>query len=302
MLFGRTGYRLPAGILLLVSLFIGGCSALKEGGGKGEKFSLPQITEQATGEYHPGKFVWHDLLTTDEVAAQSFYGELFGWSFRDTGGYIQIYNGDELIGGILGIRPEPGKARQVPGQWLAFLSVEDVDNAAETVKANGGKIINGPMPLGERGRGVLISDPAGAHLLLLRANGGDPVDREPGIGDWLWNEVWTLDPDPLVSFYTEVGQYEDTLQGDDYVVLIDEGRWRAGIRTIQQKAYAGRWVPVVRVKDPAALLDKVRQLGGTVLLEPGEGDASGDTALITDNAGAMLILQRWTFPSDKEAH
>ncbi len=302
MLSRRTRYRPVAGILLLALLLLGGCSALKEEDGTGARFSLPQITEEATGEHHPGKFVWHDLLTTDEVAAQTFYGELLGWSFRNSGEYIQIYNGDRLIGGILTIRPQPGKAKQVADQWLAFMSVEDVDRAAETVKANGGKIINGPMSLGERGQGVLISDPAGAHLLLLHATGGDPKDREPGIGDWLWNEVWALEPDPLVSFYTEVGQYEDALQGDDYVVLINEGKWRAGIRTIAQKVYAGRWVPVVRVKDPASLLDKVRQLGGTVLLAPGEENTSEDTALITDNGGAMLILQRWTFPSDKEAH
>ncbi|BCX89113.1 conserved hypothetical protein [Methylomarinovum tepidoasis] len=297
-----TGYRPAAGILLLALLLIGGCSTLGEQGGTGEAFLLPPITEQPTGEHHPGKFVWHDLLTTDEVAAQTFYGELLGWSFRNRGEYIQIYNGDRLIGGIVAIRPGTGKARPVPSQWLAFMSVEDVDRAAETVQANGGTLINGPMSLGERGRAVLIGDPAGAQLLLLHATGGDPMDREPGIGDWLWNEVWTLEPGPLVSFYTEVGQYEGALQGDDYVVLIDEGRWRAGIRSIRQKAYAGRWVPVVRVKDPASLLDKVRKLGGRVLLVPGEEGASEDTALIADNGGAMLILQRWVFPSGKEVH
>ncbi|BAO44074.1 VOC family protein [Thiolapillus brandeum] len=302
MLFRRTGYRPAAGFILLASLLIGGCSSLKEAGGTGEEFSLPQITDKATGEYHPGKFVWHDLLTTDEVKSQTFYGELLGWSFRNSGEYIQVYNGDQLIGGILTIRPEPGKARPVSGQWLAFMSVEDVDRAAETVKAKGGTIINGPMSLGERGRGVLISDPAGAQLLLLHANGGDPKDREPGIGDWLWNEVWTLEPGPLVSFYTEVGQYEDTLQGDEDMILLNEGHWRAGIRPIAQKAYAGRWVPAVRVEDPASLLDKVRKLGGSVLLAPGQEGASEDTALITDNSGSLLILQRWTFPSDKEAH
>ena len=301
MLTRRSRSRLTAGISLLAALFIGGCSALQEGSASSESYALPRITEQATGEYHPGKFVWHDLLTTNQVAAQAFYGELFGWSFRKTGDYIQIYNGDHLIGGILALQPKPGDARTVAGQWLAFLSVADVERSAETVKANGGKVINGPLALGERGRGVLIADPAGAHLMLLHASGGDPRDRQAAVGDWLWNEVWTLDVDPLVSFYTELGQYQDSLQGDDYVVLINEGRWRAGVRRIRQRAYAGRWVPVVRVKDPGVLLHKVEQLGGTVLLAPGETGASGDTALISDNSGAMLILQRWTFPDDKEA-
>ena len=289
-----------AGIILLGLLFLGGCNAVREETSRGKpELSLPPITDEATREHHPGKFIWHDLLTTDEIAAQTFYGELFGWSFRAIGNYIEIYNGERKIGGILTIQPKTG--RETPAHWLASMSATDIDRAAEQVRSSGGKVINGPMHLGERGRGVLIADPSGAQLLLLHTTGGDPRDQEPGVGDWLWNEVWTLDPEPLVNFYKDLGQYEETLKGDDYVVLINEGRWRAGVRTIKQEAYAGRWVPVVRVKDPAALLDRVRQLGGTVLLAPGEKDASADTALISDNRGAMLILQRWTFPDEKEA-
>lgn len=292
------GFASYKGILLFV-LLLGGCTALqKESPPKGS-LSLPPITSEPTGEVHPGKFVWHDLLTPDTVASQSFYGALFGWSFRNVGDYIEIYNGEHKIGGILAIRPE--KQRKVPAQWLAAMSVSDLRQATGFVASGGGQVLNGPMSLGERGHAALISDPAGAHLLLLRAEGGDPEDDRPGIGDWLWNEVWTLQPDELIAFYDTLGQYDEVIRGDDYAILIGEGHWRAGVRTIREKAYAGRWVPVVRVKDPAALLEKVRELGGEVWLEPGEGDAREDTALIADNQGALLILQRWTF-TEEEAH
>jgi predicted enzyme related to lactoylglutathione lyase len=258
--------------------------------------SLPPVTEAPTDERHPGKFVWHDLLTPDPEAARRFYGALFGWSFREAGDYVEIRNGGRKLGGILEIRPRDES--RVTAQWLSFMSVADVEDAARRAEENGGKVVNGPMDLGPRGRGVLIADPEGAQLLLLRAARGDPPDREPRVGEWLWNEVWTVDPQAAARFYVPLGGYEDTLEGPGYVILINEGRWRAGIRDIADEAYAGRWVPVVRVRDPQALLQRVEALGGVVWVAPDDAPGSGDTALISDPAGALLILQRWDFAED----
>jgi predicted enzyme related to lactoylglutathione lyase len=69
-----------------------------------------------------------------------------------------------------------------------------------------------------------------------------------------------------------------------------------GIRKIKQKEFAGRWMPVVRVEDPAALLGKVEALGGRVWTHPEPGQ---NTALVSDSAGAFLILQQWDFPESK---
>jgi len=264
----------------------------------GPDYRLPPITDAPTRQWHPGKIVWHDLLTTDLPAARRFYGELFGWTFREIDGYTEIHHGGRKIGGLLPLQPTAEKP--VASQWLMALSVPDLDAALEQVKGSGGRLINGPLDLGPRGTGALIADPAGAHLLLLHARGGDPADRRPDLGDWLWNEVWALKAKPLVDFYRRLGHYEAVLEGEDYRVFVGEGRWRAGLRLIDQPAYAGRWVPVVRVADPAALLDEVRRLGGEVWRAPGEGAADEDTALIADDTGALLILQRWTFTAAGE--
>jgi len=258
---------------------------------------LPPVTQEPTGQRHPGKFIWHDLLTPDTLAARTFYGELFGWSFREESGYIQILNGSRPIGGMLRIRPQ--QREKVEAQWLASMSVPDLENAADQVESSGGRIINGPLDLGMRGTALLIADPDGAQLLLLDTRGGDPEDREPGLGDWLWNELWTLQPDRAAAFYRKLGKYEEVLKGEGYRVLLNEGHWRAGIRRIESPTYAGRWVPVVRVEDPASLLKKVESLGGTVWVRP-EESRNGQTALISDNTGALLILQHWEFPSGAE--
>ncbi len=284
---------LPTALLLLAA-----CTHLPETPDATQtRLDLPPVAEPATGRHHPGKIVWHDLLTPDPQGAEAFYGALFGWSFVTRGDERVIYHQGRPIGGLLPIAPE--RRDQVPAQWLALMSVPELDAAGRQVPELGGKVINGPMDLGPRGRALLVSDPAGAHLVLLESAAGDPDDHQPALGDWLWNEIWTLDADPEVRFYQPLGHYEKVIPGPDYRILINEGRWRAGIRQIHQAAFAGRWVPVVRVADPARSAELAQTLGGTLWLRPGEGGASPDTALIADPAGALLILQRWTFTSDQ---
>lgn len=286
-------------VLLLMTLAIlVGCA------GVGSKFEskssicFTPVTMEPTNTYHPGKIVWHDLVTPDPAAARKFYGELFGWTFRDSRNYTEIFHDGKKIGGIVRIKDWEGK--KSPASWLPSISVPDVDRAVEYVRSKGGQVIRGPVDMPMRGRGALIRDPEGAYLVLLHALGGDPPDGRAKPGEWLWNELWTTYLETSTWFYKKLGSYETVVRGPDYVVLVNEGRWRVGLREIKQKIYSGRWVPVVRVKNPALLVSRVQKLGGIVLLKPGEGSASTDTALIADNTGALLILQRWTYPERKE--
>ncbi len=291
---------LTASLLLVASLALNGCSGLPATTSKSGPDSLTAITDTPTNIHHPGKFVWHDLLTPDAAASQNFYAELFGWTFTTRGQYIEIHNGNRKIGGIAQV--SPGKKGSRPGaSWLASLSVADVDAAIREVTSRHGKVINGPLDMPMRGRGALISDPHGAHLVLLYALGGDPEDREPAMGDWLWNEIWTNAPDETIAFYQAVGDYSEVRKNEDYAILINEGKWRAGIRFADGDVTI-RWVPAIRVADPGALLSRVEALGGTVWVRPGELPGNPGTALISDNMGALLILQQWTFSNIEEGH
>ncbi|NPA25859.1 MAG: VOC family protein [Deltaproteobacteria bacterium] len=257
---------------------------------------LPPVTTRPTATWHPGRIIWLDLVTPDAKRAEKFYGGLFGWTFEHENNYTVISNNNRRIGGIIELKPE--KQDKVAAQWLASMSVNDVDAAAVWVEKQGGKILNGPVDMSRRGRGALISDPEGAYLVILRTRDGDPPEIEPGIGDWLWLEDWTTDLDQTAVFYRKLGGYEKILRENDYVVLINEGKWRAGIRLIREKIFRGRWVPTVRVTDAGALLDKVTSLGGRVLLTPGQTPDNPDAALITDTTGALLVIQPWNFAEE----
>jgi len=284
-------------VLMTAAVFLSGCASFDKLSEGGVEMALTPITDNPSGKIYPGKFVWHDLLTPDPVSAGKFYEELFGWQINYQGQYAVVRNGDKLIAGILKMELPDDISRD--GVWIPSVSVADVDTAVSLVKANDGKILKGPYDMYPRGRAVLISDPQKANLVLLRAKGGDPADVKAEIGDWLWDEIWTNNPDNIEKFYKSVLGYDEMFSKDQYHVFIHKGKWRAGIRQVQDSSVNMFWVPVVRVADPEATARRVPELGGVVLIAPDEAPSKGDTALISDTTGALLLIQRWPSTASK---
>ena len=112
------------------------------------------IIEPARGEQRPetapeiGDASWHELMTTDQPAATTFYQQVFGWQpseSMDMGpqGKYQMFNRPHgMIGGMMN---KPKEMANVPPNWQIYFRVPDVHASAERVKANGGQIVNGPM-------------------------------------------------------------------------------------------------------------------------------------------------------------
>ncbi len=269
-------------ILIIVFPLFAGCS---------HKLELTPVTSPATGVYHQGKFVWYDLLTPDVATAKKFYGELFGWSFKKQGRYTVILNNGQAIGGIVKIQPKDNKDHLA--RWLTSLSVADVDQATAFVQESGGIIHEGPVDMKNRGRGVLVSDPQGAQILLLHSSSGDPADVDPPMGAWLWVELWSKDIDASVAFYEELGNYSTVAGKKGYRFLWQE-KWRAGIRLVPDENLEVRWTPTVRVADTVLISKQVEKSGGQVLVQPRDLSIGGSAALIKDPAGGLLIVQRWS--------
>ncbi|RKZ97244.1 MAG: hypothetical protein DRQ46_05410 [Gammaproteobacteria bacterium] len=285
------------GILVTTIVFLSGCANLGKPSGVGTEMAQIPITENPSGNTYPGKFIWHDLVTPDPQLAGKFYEELFGWQIDYQGQYALVRNGDKLIAGILKV--EPSGDRDGKGVWLPSVSVTDVDAAVSLVKDNGGTILKGPVDMEQRGRAVLISDPQRADIVLLNAKDGDPSDVEAEIGDWLWDEIWTDDPDNIEAFYASVLGYDQMVSKGDYDIFMHQGKWRAGLRHMPDNSIHMLWVPVVRVADPEVTTQRVKELGGVVWVTPDKAPNRGNTALIADPTGTLFLIQRWPPRSSK---
>jgi predicted enzyme related to lactoylglutathione lyase len=126
------------------------------------------VPADAAAEPAFGSIVWHELITTDVDAAWAFYSDLFGWvkkSSLDMGpaGIYQIYGLPSLdIGGMF---KKPAEM-SAPPHWLYYIHVADLDAAVGRVKANGGKVLMGPMDIPGGGRVAACMDQQGAAFSL----------------------------------------------------------------------------------------------------------------------------------------
>jgi predicted enzyme related to lactoylglutathione lyase len=111
-------------------------------------------------------FSWHELTTSDAVAALGFYSELFGWKeiAKHDMGPMGIYH---LVGtqGAASASIGMFKAtadRPMPTHWMCYAHVTDVDKSASAAKAAGGKLVHGPMEVPGGTWIAHLIDPQGA--------------------------------------------------------------------------------------------------------------------------------------------
>lgn len=271
-------------------LFISGCSP--------DLPIVPPINSIPSGESHPGKFVWRDLMTDDISSVKKFYSELFGWTYLDVGesdnDYTVVLHDGKPIAGIFKLRDVESKNRF--SQWISYLSVSDMNQAISYVKASGGSIYREPFELPNRGTVSFIFDSQQAVLAFVKSSSGDPVDQDPVYNEWFWTELWTNDVENSVKFYTDLFGYShrtfDTRAENQYHVLENENRPRAGVIRIPFENVKPHWMPYIAVKDPSAIVKRVEQLGGTVYLGT-EGIAGNNAAIIADPSGAVFTIQKW---------
>ena len=245
-----------------------------------------------------GKFVWHDLMTEDLAAVKPFYAGLLGWEFREAKAFDRPYTlvkaGGRYVAGIVEVaRPDPEKP---VSQWLAYLSVPEVDGAVHKTVGSGGVIVVGARDVPGIGRAAVVTDPEGAPLGLLRSDIGDPDDSTGNtLGQFLWMELLADDPEAAAAFYKALAGYEVEkveIGGGPYRVL-RAGVDRAGILGNPVKGAPPVWLTYVVVEDPLAASEKAAELGGRVLLAPSPKVRKGTLALIEDPSGAVLALQKW---------
>lgn len=149
---------------------IGRMQMMKDPQGAAFYIYQPAATDQLP-EAAPelGEASWLELMTTDALAAMTFYHEVFGWEpseAMDMGpiGTYQMFNRPHgMIGGMMNTPPEMA---QVPPNWQIYFRVPDITAAVQRITANGGTILNGPMQVPGGDWVVNAMDPQGAAFAL----------------------------------------------------------------------------------------------------------------------------------------
>jgi predicted enzyme related to lactoylglutathione lyase len=244
-----------------------------------------------------GKFVWHDLVSTDLLADKQFYQGLFGWTFeqhdRSTGGTYALAKSDnQYVAGLVAAKTRDDHKNI--SRWIGYLSVDDVDQAVKVNAMAGGETIITPDDM-NIGRIAAVTDPKGAVLGLVRSKFGDPDDSMKDVpGRVVWDELLTNDVSASTGFYKKLLDYEvRTLKrrGGVYTILLANNVKRAGILKNPSGDGQTMWLAYFSVPDINTVVSKVEPLGGKVLISPSQDIREGSMALVTTPSGAIFAIQ-----------
>ena len=258
-----------------------------------------------------GRFVWHDLKTTDPDAAKAFYGALFDWDIQDVpmehGTYRMITAGEEGQGGIEAVPHE-----SVPPHWLGYVTVADVDATTSEARNRGGQVHAEPMDIPGVGRFSVIGDPSGAVLAPFRSASGDLPDPAamPTAGQFCWDELLSNDAAACEGFYPGVFAWHHTSMTmpsgpdmPDFTYHIfkrgtgEDAKDGAGMLQMPPGVEApSHWLPYVFVDDVDATCAKAVELGGTVCKEADDIPNIGRFAVLIDPQGAVFALFKGLSP------
>ena len=252
----------------------------------------------------PGAPCWVDLATTDQTAAKSFYGDLFGWTYEDQpidqeGHYSLATLGGSYTAGVY-LQPQDQREQGIPPCWGVHLSVEDVDATAGRVTELGGTVLWEPFDVFESGRMAVVNDSTGATAMLWqpRQHLGAGVKYEPGA--MAWCELMTTDPGAAAGFYTALlglhSERQTMEHGVEYTVLMAAGEPAAGIMALPDELRAmqipARWSVYFQVADVDATVAAVTAEGGAVDMPPSDIATVGRVAFVRDPQGAGFGLMK----------
>jgi uncharacterized protein len=241
-------------------------------------------------DYTHGRFVWRDLLATNVDVAKRFYGELFGWTTKEFPGpkpYCTLQAGEKMVGGLM---PIP-KGEPYPPFWMSYVSVSDVDACVERAKSAGGKIHKSGTDIPGVGRFAIIGDPNGATTAAFKTLTGDPKRDSMPAGEFCWESLQTPNPKTDIDFYKKVYGWTSSAFGNDITLGVAEGMMNqvASVGPVQGGMPAN-WTTYVAVDGLAAARDRVKRLGGSILMEAIPVPTLGTFAVIQDPEKAVICL------------
>jgi uncharacterized protein len=122
-------------------------------------------------------------------------------------------------------------------------------------------------------------------------------------GRFVWYELMTTDVEAAKTFYTNVVSWgaQDAVMPDlAYTFFTVGNAFASGLMRLPEAARktgaTPRWIGYVGVDDVDATVDRIRRLGGTVLVLPTDLLNIGRFAVVADPQMASLALIKWLKP------
>jgi predicted enzyme related to lactoylglutathione lyase len=157
----------------------------------------------------------------------------------------------------------------------------------------GAQAIAGPMPIDGRGNiGVYVA-PDSAVFGIINSSSGDPEEKEAGLNDWVWNELWSTNTGAAAEFYKTLG-YDvvdnwNSDNGQDLLLATGEIA-RAGLVEAHKSQTKSIWLAYILVSNVDSIIARSEEAGGKTHILEGDANNVGKIALVSDPTGGMVAV------------
>lgn len=245
-----------------------------------------------------GRFVWHELMTTDPEAAKAFYADVMGWDTMDVSmpgsPYCLFTTAGAPVGGLMRL-PDPIGAHATP-HWMGYIGVDDVDAVVDRITPLGGAVRVPPTTVPNVSRFAVIADPQKATLALVKGLTPNqvPFPEPTASGRVGWHELFAADWEAAFVFYSQLfgwqkkqadvgptGTYQHFSIGEETI---------GGMSTKPPTLPLPFWLYYFNTDDAGAAAKRVAARGGKNLYGPIEVPGGARIAHCADPQGALFGL------------
>ncbi len=116
-----------------------------------------------------GVIAWVDLTVPNAEETKNFYEDVIGWKAEPVSmGEYNDFNmtSPETGDPMTGVCHAKGLNKDLPPNWMVYITVTNLSESLSKVEARGGRVIKPVTSMGEYGSYAVIEDPAGAVCAL----------------------------------------------------------------------------------------------------------------------------------------
>jgi predicted enzyme related to lactoylglutathione lyase len=244
-----------------------------------------------------GRFVWHELMTTDTKGAISFYGDVIGWKTQvwEDGSYTMWASSQGTMGGVNPL-PEPAKKMGAPPHWMANVQVADVDGTVQKAEKAKAQVFVPPTDIPKIGRFAVFADPQGASIAVFKPAEYMKLHDANKQGEFCWGELIAGDHGAAFEFYRSVLGWEKVGEHDmgpmGKYLLFGKGTTQYGGMFTKGKdmPMPPSWLYYVQVDDLDGAIAKAKGKGGKLMNGPVAVPTGARIAQLLDPQGAAFAL------------
>ncbi|WP_035791915.1 VOC family protein [Kitasatospora mediocidica] len=247
-------------------------------------------------DFTTGAPSWLDVASPDTAASAAFYTAVFGWTFESAGpeadgfGFFQK-DGKTLA--ALGRLTEEGASPA----WTVYFQTPDADATTKAAVQHGGTVRAEPFDVMDAGRMSCLTDPGGAQFAVWQPATFKGLEKASEHDTLCWAELHVADPAGVLAFYRALFGWrsqEMAMPGMTYTVLStaagDQQDASFGGLAGLQEGMKPLWIPYFDAAETDAVVARVRENGGSVLMPAADVPEVGRMAWLADPFGAPFAV------------